>query len=342
MPRLTRRLALQTMLAAAASAAAKAARPEPGTVRADVESQSSDGIDPGEIIDLWPAGPPGGIPDGVIEEIVERPHDRGLRDRIVRHVTRPRITVFRPAGPPRGALLLLPGGGYRHVVVDKEGFETARWLARHGFAVFVLFYRLPADGWSGGPDAPLQDAQRAMRLLRARASTWGLDPARIGVIGFSAGGHLAARLAYRHALQTYRAVDDADARPARPDAAALIYPVIAMDDPTAHAGSREQLLGAAPDPQRIRSYSADSFVPPDAPPTFILHAADDSTVPLDNALRMAAALRSAGIPVDLHVYSAGGHGFGLRYVDGKPVAAWPDLFAKWLEAAFARRAGDTR
>jgi dipeptidyl aminopeptidase/acylaminoacyl peptidase len=135
----------------------------------------------------------------------------------------------------------------------------------------------------------------------------------------------------------YAAGDEADRTSARPDTAALIYPVIAMDDPVAHAGSREQLLGAAPQAARVRAYSADAMVPPDAPPTFILHAADDASVPLENALRMAAALRGAGVPADLHIFAAGGHGFGLRYVGDKPVAAWPDLLLRWLDWQFGRR-----
>jgi acetyl esterase/lipase len=325
MPRLTRRQALQSLLAAAAPMLATT------THAAADQSPGAGESDPREVVDVWPGSPPGGVPAGLNEEVVERQNDLGLRDRIVRHVTRPRIMVFRPAGRPRGALLLLPGGGYRHVVVDKEGFETARWFASRGLAVFVLFYRLPADGWAGGPDAPLQDAQRALRVIRSRAASWDLDPAKLGVIGFSAGGHLAALLACRHAAAAYDAVEDADRTSARPDVAALIYPVVAMDDPAAHAGSREQLLGPAADQALIRAYSADSLVPPDTPPTFILHAADDPSVPPENAQRMAQALRVAGVPVDLHVFADGGHGFGLRYVGDKPVAAWPDLLLRWID-----------
>jgi len=340
MQKITRRRALQSMLTAAgggaalvpasSSALALAARATP-TVAEDALSVA----DLLEVIDVWPGPPPGDVPAGLAEEIVERPNDLGLRDRIIRHVTRPRITVFRPTGRPRGALLLVPGGGYRHVVVDKEGFETARWLAARGLAVFVLFYRLPASGWAGGPDAPLQDAQRAMRVIRQRTATWNLDPAQLGVIGFSAGGHVAARLAYGSAAATYDAtydaIDDADRTSARPDVAALIYPVVAMDGPVAHAGSREQLLGPSPDPALAHAFSADTIVRPGAPPTFILHAADDTSVPVENALRMAQALRSAEVPVDVHVFAAGGHGFGLRYVADKPVAAWPDLLLRWID-----------
>ena len=208
----TRRRLLQGIVAGSAVAATVEAANAAGT---DAARPS----DPIEVLRIWPGLPPGS--DGVhaSEETVERDNALGLRDRIILGVTQPRITVFRPRGRPQGALLLLPGGGYRHVVVDKEGFETARWLSERGIAVFVLFYRLPGDGWAAGPDAPLQDAQRAMRLLRAQASKWAIDPARLGVIGFSAGGHLAARLACSHALPTYAAVDAVDEQSARPDIA---------------------------------------------------------------------------------------------------------------------------
>lgn len=332
MPSVTRRRALQSLLAAAGASASV------GTGVA-TDAPALRASDPDEVFSIWPGTPPGSDAVEVHEEIIERPNAAGLRDRIVRSVTVPRITVFRPRGKPRGALLLLPGGGYRHVVVDKEGFETARWLADRDIAVFVLYYRLPADGWAAGPDAPLQDAQRAMRVLGARASTWAIDPERTGVIGFSAGGHLAARLACCHSRHVYAAIDAADQLSARPSIAGLIYPVITMDAAFAHAGSREQLLGLAPSAERVHEYSADTSAAAGAPPTFILHAGDDASVPVENALRMERALRAAGVPVDLHVFSTGGHGFGLRAIAGKPVSIWPQLFHDWVESQFSRPGG---
>jgi acetyl esterase/lipase len=318
----TRRRLLQGIVAGSAIAA-------PAEAAHAASSDPAPAGDPLEVLRIWPDLPPGSDGVNVREETVERDNALGLRDRIILGVTQPRIAVFRPRGRPQGALLLLPGGGYRHVVVDKEGFETARWLSERGMAVFVLFYRLPADGWAAGPDAPLQDAQRAMRLLRAQASKWAIDPACLGVIGFSAGGHLAARLACSHSLRTYADIDEVDEQSARPDIAGLIYPVVTMDTAVAHAGSRQQLLGAAPTPDRVHAYSAETAACGHAPPTFILHAEDDSSVPLENALRMRAALHAAGVAVDLHVFSVGGHGFGLRAIAGKPVAAWPQLFLDW-------------
>jgi acetyl esterase/lipase len=326
----TRRRLLQGIVAGSAVAATVEAA---HAARTDAAHPN----DPTEVLRIWPGLPPGSDGVNVSEQTVERDNALGLRDRIIRGITQPRIAVFRPRGRPQGALLLLPGGGYRHVVIDKEGFETARWLSERGIAVFVLFYRLPADGWTAGPDAPLQDAQRAMRMLRSRASKWAIDPASLGVIGFSAGGHLAARLACSHSLPTYADVDEVDAQSARPDIAGLVYPVITMDAAAAHAGSRQQLLGAAPTPDRVIAYSAETAPCGNAPPTFILHAEDDSSVPLENALRMRAALHAAGVPVDLHVFSVGGHGFGLRAIAGKPVAAWPQLLLDWMAWQFARQ-----
>lgn len=290
--------------------------------------------DPREVVDLWPGPPPGATGLSVVEEIIERDNPAKLRDRIIRHVRRPRFTVFRARGKPRGAFLVLPGGGYRHVVIDKEGFETARWLASEGFTAFVLFYRLPGDGWSAGPDAPLQDAQRALRLLRARAGDWQVDPAQIGVLGFSAGGHLAARTAAGYALRCYGPVDAADGVSARPDLAALMYPVITLEGPAAHAGSRECLLGPEQSQARLREYSAQNMVGPNTPPSFLVHAGDDVAVPLENSLVMYSALRSAGVDADLHVFQQGGHGFGLRGVGNRPLAAWPGLLRDWAMSRF--------
>ena len=199
--------------------------------------------------------------------------------------------------------------------------------------MFVLFYRLPGDGWAAGPDVALADAQRAMRLIRHRARDYGLDPVRVANMGFSAGGHVAADLATRFAASTYAPVDAADTASARPFATAAIYPVISMTAPIAHAGSREQLIGRDASAARERANSPHLNVPADAPPFFIVHAEDDDAVPIENALLLRAALRERGIPVETHLFTHGGHGFGLRKVVGKPAGAWPDLFLAWARAA---------
>ena len=284
---------------------------------------------PVETIDLWPAGAPGMPSRPPVEEVTERSTDRLVTDRAVLGITRPRMAVFRPDRPNGAALLLMPGGGYRHVVVDKEGYEMARWAAARGFTCFVLFYRLPGERWAAGPDVALSDAQRAMRLIRHRARDYAVDPERVSAMGFSAGGHLCADLAARFAARTYEPVDEADTLSAKPHSAAPIYPVVSMDPAVTHAGSREKLLGPNPTAALEAAHSPDRNVPADAPPHFILHAEDDAAVPVENALLLRAALKATGIPVETHLFAQGGHGFGLRNTIGKPVEAWPELWRAW-------------
>jgi acetyl esterase/lipase len=289
---------------------------------------------PSETIDLWPAGSaplaraPGAAPLGP-EKVDERATDGLVTDRSVTAISRPRMVVFRPDRPNGAALLIAPGGGYRLVVVDKEGYEMARWLAARGFTVFVLFYRLPGEGWALGPDTPLADAQRAMRLIRHRARDYAVDPERVAAMGFSAGGHVCSSLSTRFAATAYAPIDAADRLSAKPHSAAPCYPVVSMDPAIAHAGSRALLLGANPTPELEAAYSPERTVPANAPPHFLLHAEDDPTVPIENTLRLRAALKAAKIPVETHLFAHGGHGFGLRLTTGKPVGAWPDLWRAW-------------
>jgi acetyl esterase/lipase len=286
--------------------------------------------DPIEIVRLWPRGAPGSERVTVKLQITERsPNIAEYRDRFATGVTDPILTVFRPQRPDGSALLIAPGGGYVRVAIDKEGFECARRFAEAGVTSFVLRYRLPADGWAAGPDVPLQDAQRALRLIRADAATYGIEPRRIGVLGFSAGGHVAASLAELHREQTYAPVDAADAASARPDFAGLMYPVVTMDAAFAHSGSRKQLLGETPWPDLVRANSRELTVGADTPPVFLTHALDDHTVPPQNSLALLTALRARSIPVEAHFFQEGDHGFGLRLAQGKPCAAWPDLFLAW-------------
>lgn len=283
------------------------------------------------VIALWQGRPPGGEAVTVRENVVERPGP--LRDRYVEHVTRPSLVVFRPAHPTGASLLMAPGGGYKWVVMDKEGYEAAERFAAAGLTVYVLNYRLPGDQWAAGPDTPLQDAQRAMRIIRQRAGPGG----KVGVIGFSAGGHVAGTLALHFDKPIYPAVDDADRQSARPDFAILMYPVATMLDPYVHKGSREELLGSAATLEAERAQSLELEARPDAPPTLIMHALDDRSVPVENSLQLLAALRAAKIPVEAHFFEEGGHGFGIRYAVGKPAALWPDIALAWLRRkGFAR------
>jgi acetyl esterase/lipase len=285
-----------------------------------------------ESIDLWPGGAPGASSDQPEETVTERSNDPTVRDRAMTGISRPRLHVFRPDAPNGAAVLVMPGGGYERVVIDKEGYELGHWLAARGFTVFVLFYRLPGDGWAAGPNVSLSDAQRAMRLIRARAGEFGIDSGRIAALGFSAGGHVSASLATHYDIQTYVAVDAADSLPARPTIAAHIYPVISMSLPVAHAGSRHNLLGENPPAELERLYSPHLHVSPDTPPCFLLHAEDDASVSVENSLGLRAALKANGVPVETHLFTHGGHGFGLRNTAGKPVALWPELFVGWARS----------
>lgn len=271
--------------------------------------------DPTETIDLWPDGAPGMPATPLIETVRERGTDPAYNDRIVLGISRPRMAVFRPARPNGAAVLIMPGGGYSWVVVDKEGYEMARLLAARGITAFVLFYRLPGEGWAAGPDVALSDAQQAMRLIRRQR---GVDSRRVCAMGFSAGGHVCASLLTRFGDPS-----------ARPDAAAPIYPVISMSAPHAHAGSRRNLIGDTAPAERERAYSPHLNVPADAPPCFLLHAEDDASVPIASSLLLRDALRARGIPTEAHFFPDGGHGFGLRLARGKSVEHWPDLFLAW-------------
>jgi acetyl esterase/lipase len=228
--------------------------------------------------------------------------------------------------------MITPGGGYRYVVVDKEGYEVGRRLSAAGFTVFVLFYRLPHEGWADGANVPLMDAQRAMRLIRHKAQDFGIDPERVAAMGFSAGGHLCADLGTRFDTKVYDSVDDADSLSAKPFLAAPIYPVISMSAPNAHMGSRNRLLGEDASPSLEAAYSPYNNVPADAPPFFIVHAEDDLVVPVENAILMRAALKAQNIQVETHLFGHGGHGFGLRKTIGKPVELWLGLFLNWAQA----------
>lgn len=255
-----------------------------------------------ETFDIWPDGAPGGEGVTAIEEIIERSKDPAKPDRAVIHVRRPTLKVFRPARPDGSAVLVIPGGGYQRVVLDKEGDETARFLARAGVTAGVLVYRLPGEGWRDGIEAPLADARRAMRLLRGQP---GVDAKRAGVLGFSAGGHLAANLALQG-----EGVE-------RPDFAALIYAAYLRGNLPGGLSAGRDLIGA---------------VSHETQPMFLLHAADDTSVPVQGSLDMAAALKAAGIAAELHVFPEGGHGFGVAGATGKPVAVWPELLLAWGRA----------
>ncbi|MFC4809401.1 alpha/beta hydrolase [Paenibacillus sp. GCM10023250] len=255
------------------------------------------------LIELWPEGAP--FAAGGADE------------------DRPALTPY-PATGAKSAVIVCPGGGYG-MRAAHEGEPIARWLNGLGIAAFVLRYRVAPYKHP----SPLLDAQRAIRCVRLRAEEYGIDPERIGILGFSAGGHLAASAATLYETGRPDADDPAERLSSRPNAAILCYPVISMG-PDGHAGSRANLLGPEPDAALIERLSAERQVTPDTPPTFLWHTSDDSVVPVENALLFASALRRAGVPFDLHVYEKGPHGMGLAE-DDPHVSTWTAVCGEWLK-----------
>ena len=252
----------------------------------------------------------------------------------ISNVRNPTIAVYLPSKrlATGQAIVICPGGGYQILAYDLEGTDIARYLNSIGVAAVVLKYRLPVS--CGCPEpwhAPLDDARRAMRLVRRNAGTWNIDPGKVGVMGFSAGGHLASTLGTHFDRGDPDARDPVERESCRPDFMALIYPVISFVDPSSHAGSREALLGKNPDTSLLTSFSSELQVHADTPPAFLVHASDDETVPVRNSLLMYEALHSKRIPVEMHILTEGGHGFGLGL--GNPhVGSWTENLRLWLRA----------
>ncbi|WP_368564352.1 alpha/beta hydrolase [Pseudoxanthomonas sp. UTMC 1351] len=286
-----------------------------------------------EKIYLWPGRTaPGSLGLGQTQAITERSKDPSVPDRIITGVSQPYLVVYRPKRSNGTALLVTPGGSYERIVLDKEGTVLVPpFVDEGGVTLFVLRYRLPDPAHAEGANAPLADAQRAMRLLRTRAAEWGIDPTRIGVMGFSAGGHVAASLGTRFDESVYTPVDAYDRNSARPDFMALVYPVIDMGE-HAHGGSRVRLLSALPASAGIAAYSLQNRITAATPPTFLLHASDDDVVSVENSLLFFDALRRANVPAELHVYPMGGHGFGIRGTRGLSLEEWPQLALTWMSS----------
>jgi acetyl esterase/lipase len=276
-------------------------------------------------IPLWPGTPPGG--DGVHLTMRIVDHNKtpgGMPDRASSGIQTPAITVYRPAKPDGSALLIMPGGAYVHLSFDKAGGDVARAMLPAGVTCFVLRYRLPGEGWAHRADVPLQDAQRAIRLIRAGAATFGIDPKRVGIIGFSAGGHLAGSLATRQDAQVYAPVDAADHVSAKPDFTGLIYPALSV------MHWAEPLLGPGSSESARAFYSPVRHFTAGMAPVFLAQAADDPAVHFTSSLTAFAALRAVNVPTEMHIFETGGHGFGYGAgVVGKPVSAWPHLFLNW-------------
>jgi acetyl esterase/lipase len=281
------------------------------------------------VLPLWTGTPPHSQPAGLPEERV-----REGSILWVRHVSKPTIEVRLPArGNATGqAVVVCPGGAYAGLAYDWEGTDFAGWLNSQGIAAIILRYRLPIDGdvaqqkWL----VPLLDAQRALRLTRAHAAEWGINPAKVGIMGFSAGGHLASTAGTRFDAGNPAATDPVDRLGSRPDFMILVYPVISMEPPTTHGGSRVNLLGKNPPEELVRRYSNELQVTASTPPTFLIHAGDDDAVPVANSLLFYQALLAHRVPAELHVYPHGGHGFSLALAKGR-LQDWTQACARWLK-----------
>lgn len=230
------------------------------------------------------------------------------------------------------AIVICPGGGYAILAYEHEGTEIARWWADRGVAGLVLKYRLPTSAAQIEPRlSPLLDAQRALRLARHHAADWNINPERVGIMGFSAGGHLAATASVHYDAGDPTADDPVDRLSSRPDFSMLIYPVISFTEPFRHSGSRRNLIGPEPTAELIEHYSNELQVTADTPPAILIHAQDDRSVPVENSFVYAEALRRHDIPTEVVVYPVGGHGFGLRQ-EPAVIRDWIERCAAWLEA----------
>jgi acetyl esterase/lipase len=275
------------------------------------------------VIVLWPEGAPGA-------------HGSSEKDK-------PTLTVHLPAPDKANgcAVVICPGGGYQHLAIDYEGHDVAEWFNTFGVAGFVLRYRLAPEYHH---PAPMLDVQRAIRTVRAKAGDWKIDSHHIGVMGFSAGGHLASTAAThfdsgrpdagRSDAGQSSAADPVDHQSCRPDFAILAYPVITMTGKFGHSGSKKNLLGEHPDPQLAESLSNEKQVTRETPPTFLFHTSEDTAVPAENSVRFYLALRKAGVPAEMHIYEKGRHGLGLGTKDPKiawALGTWPARLHDWMQ-----------
>jgi acetyl esterase/lipase len=260
-----------------------------------------------EVVVLWPGGAPGAL--GTADEDI------------------PKYTVYQAASPVHTGVLICPGGGYHSLAMDHEGAQVAKWLNGYGVTAFVLQYRL---GPKYHHPIELHDAQRAIRMIRAHAREYGLDVNRIGIWGFSAGGHLAATVSTHADDGDLRASDPTDKYPSRANFAVLAYPVISFVA-FAHKGSLQNLLGDNPDPALMEELSNEKHVTQQTPPTFLFHTSDDAVVPVENSVMYYEALRKVNVPAEMHIYEHGAHGVGLAFYD--PIlSTWPVHLAEWMRS----------
>jgi acetyl esterase/lipase len=277
----------------------------------------------GKTVDLYPKGVPGSKKVSTGTYVEKTVNTRASK------VSKPVLVPFFPEkGKANGAAIVIcPGGGYAILSMENEGYSIARKFNEIGVTAFILKYRLPSDSIMVDKTiGPLQDAQRAIQLVRQRSAEWGVNPAKVGIIGFSAGGHLAST-ALTHFDKAV--IDNKDNISLRPDFGVLLYPVVNLAE-LAHKGSRDNLLGKTPTPEMLDLYSNEKQVTATTPPTFLVHAEDDKTVPVMNSIVFYQAMVKAGVKGELHTYQAGGHGFGLNNKTTKD--QWFDHLKNWMDA----------
>lgn len=278
------------------------------------------------VLKVWPMGVPGSLKSDIWTEKVTEANGSPSR---YEKVTDPTLTVFLPTAEKATgtAVLICPGGGYGVLAFDHEGFAIARWLNENGIAAYILKYRLPSDQIMKDKSVgPLQDAQEAIRIIRRNREHYKINPNKIGVIGFSAGGHLASTLSTHYAEKVYEATDTVSARP---DFSLLIYPVITFDASFTHAGSRKNLIGDNPSQTAIDHFSNELQINAKTPPAFLVHSSDDKTVPVKNSLAYYENLVKNNVIAEMHIFQKGGHGYGMSVGRGTQ-ASWPELCIKWL------------
>lgn len=280
-----------------------------------------------QILPLWEGTPPLQTQMELEEEVVYQDIIR------IANVQAPTIEVYLPSKQlsTGQAVVIFPGGGYGILAYDKEGTDFAKWLNAQGIAGIVVKYRLPiSKSLTDAKEVPLMDAQRAIRLVRQNAAAWNIAPDKVGVLGFSAGGHLASTLSTQYAHEVERSKDAVDALSARPDFSILAYPVISFRDAAVHAGSRKNLIGENPSQELLDRFSGELNVNAQTPPTFLVHAQDDKGVPIENSLLYYSALHKNGVKASLHIYPTGGHGFGFGLGKGS-VETWRDVLLAWMQ-----------
>jgi acetyl esterase/lipase len=288
-------------------------------------------------IPIWPGVAPGSAGSGLEEEYRNRAVTDGTDvtlDRSLRGVTRPTLTVYLPT--PRNArgtaVIICPGGGFSHLAIDKEGHDVARWLQSHGIAGAVVKYRLPdPDVGLYVANGSIPDMQRAIRTVRFNADKWNIDRERIGVTGFSAGGYMAAAAGTLFDAGDPDADDPVRRVSCRPDFIAPVYPLVSLELQASRSpGLLERMLGPDSSARMVSEYSLDTRVTPETPPAFLVHAHDDG-LSVEHSIRFYLALRKTKVAAELHVYSKGGHGFGMRQ-RGHPVSAWRQRWLEWMRA----------